>query len=53
MSRRTKAPLVAALSAAGMTAALTFASGSALADPEPPPPLPAPGVDAPPPPAPH
>jgi lipoprotein-anchoring transpeptidase ErfK/SrfK len=53
MSRRTKAPLVAALSAAGMTAALTFASGSALADPEPvPPPLPAPGVDAPPPPAP-
>jgi lipoprotein-anchoring transpeptidase ErfK/SrfK len=53
MSRRTKAPLVAALGAAGMTAALTFASGSALADPEPlPPPLPAPGVDAPPPPAP-
>jgi lipoprotein-anchoring transpeptidase ErfK/SrfK len=53
MSRRTKAPLVAALSAAGMTAALTFASGSALADPEPapPPPPPAPGVDAPPPPA--
>ncbi|MBV8177517.1 MAG: L,D-transpeptidase [Mycobacterium sp.] len=53
MSRRTKAPLVAALSAAGMTAALTLASGSALADPEPaPPPPPAPGVDAPPPPAP-
>jgi lipoprotein-anchoring transpeptidase ErfK/SrfK len=44
--------IVAALSAAGMTAALTLASGSALADPEPaPPPPPAPGVDAPPPPA--
>jgi lipoprotein-anchoring transpeptidase ErfK/SrfK len=36
-----------------MTAVLTLASGSALADPEPaPPPPPAPGVDAPPPPAP-
>jgi lipoprotein-anchoring transpeptidase ErfK/SrfK len=45
--------IVAALSAAGMTAALTLASGSALADPEPaPPPPPAPGLDAPPPPAP-
>jgi lipoprotein-anchoring transpeptidase ErfK/SrfK len=44
--------IVAALSAAGMTAALTMASGSALADPEPAPPPPAPGVDAPPPPAP-
>jgi lipoprotein-anchoring transpeptidase ErfK/SrfK len=53
MSRWTKGPLVAALSAAGMTAMMTLASGSALADPEPaPPPPPAPGVDAPPPPAP-
>ena len=53
MSRWTEGPLVAALSAAGMTAVLTLASGSALADPEPaPPPPPAPGVDAPPPPAP-
>jgi lipoprotein-anchoring transpeptidase ErfK/SrfK len=44
--------IVASLGAAGMTAALTLASGSALADPEPaPPPPPAPGVDAPPPPA--
>jgi lipoprotein-anchoring transpeptidase ErfK/SrfK len=44
--------IVAALSAAGMTAALTLASSSALADPEPaPPPPPAPGLDAPPPPA--
>src|SRR5271169_6847963 len=52
MSRWTVAPFVAALSAAGMTAALTLACGSALADPEPaPPPPPAPGVDAPPPPA--
>ena len=52
MSRWTKGPLVAALSAAGMTAVLTLACGSALADPEPaPPPPPAPGVDAPPPPA--
>jgi lipoprotein-anchoring transpeptidase ErfK/SrfK len=50
MSRRTVRPLVAALSAAGMTAALTLASGSALADPEPAPPPPPPGVDAPPPP---
>ncbi|UQX10870.1 L,D-transpeptidase [Candidatus Mycobacterium methanotrophicum] len=41
--------IVAALSAAGVTAALTLASGSALADPEPAPPPPAPGVDAPPP----
>ncbi|HME74339.1 MAG TPA: L,D-transpeptidase [Mycobacterium sp.] len=53
MSRRTVTPFVAALSAAGMTAALTLACGSALADPEPaPPPPPAPGVDAPAPPAP-
>jgi lipoprotein-anchoring transpeptidase ErfK/SrfK len=53
MSRWTKGPLIAALSAAGMTAMMTLASGSALADPEPaPPPPPAPGVDAPPPPAP-
>jgi lipoprotein-anchoring transpeptidase ErfK/SrfK len=53
MSRWTERPLVAALSAAGMTAVLTLASGSALADPEPaPPPPPAPGLDAPPPPAP-
>jgi lipoprotein-anchoring transpeptidase ErfK/SrfK len=53
MSRWTKGPIVAALSATGMTAVLTLASGSALADPEPaPPPPPAPGVDAPPPPAP-
>ncbi|MGB6206407.1 L,D-transpeptidase [Mycobacterium sp.] len=44
--------IVAALSAAGMTVALTLASGSALADPEPAPPPPAPGVDAPPLPAP-
>jgi lipoprotein-anchoring transpeptidase ErfK/SrfK len=43
-------PLVAALSAAGMTAALTLACGSALADPEPAPLPPPPGVDAPPPP---
>jgi lipoprotein-anchoring transpeptidase ErfK/SrfK len=44
--------ILTALSAAGMTAALTLASGSALADPEPaPPPPPAPGVGAPPPPA--
>jgi lipoprotein-anchoring transpeptidase ErfK/SrfK len=51
MSGRTVRPLVAALSAAGMTAALTLACGSALADPEPAPPPPPPGVDAPPPPA--
>src|SRR5271166_228026 len=51
MSRRTVTPFVAALSAAGMTAALTLACGSALANPEPAPP-PAPGVDAPAPPAP-
>jgi lipoprotein-anchoring transpeptidase ErfK/SrfK len=50
MSRWTKGPLVAALSAAGMTAALTLASGVALADPEPALPPPAPGVDAPAPP---
>jgi lipoprotein-anchoring transpeptidase ErfK/SrfK len=44
--------ILTALSAAGMTAALTLASGSAWADPEPaPPPPPAPGVGAPPPPA--
>jgi lipoprotein-anchoring transpeptidase ErfK/SrfK len=49
MSGRTVRPLVAALSAAGMTAALTLACGSALADPEPAPPPP-PGVAAPPPP---
>jgi len=47
MSRWTVRPLVAALSTAGMTAALTLACGSALADPEPAPPPP--GVDAPPP----
>jgi lipoprotein-anchoring transpeptidase ErfK/SrfK len=50
MSRWTKGPLVAALSAAGMTAVLTLASGPALADPEPAPPPP-PGLAAPPPPA--
>jgi lipoprotein-anchoring transpeptidase ErfK/SrfK len=50
MSGRTVRHLVAALSAAGMTAALTLACGSALADPEPAPPPPPPGVDAPPPP---
>ena len=50
MSRRTVSHLVAALSAAGMTAALTLACGSALADPEPAPP-PAPGVVLPAPPA--
>jgi len=50
MSRRTVRPLVAALSAAGMTAALTLACGIAVADPEPAPPPPPPGVDAPPPP---
>jgi lipoprotein-anchoring transpeptidase ErfK/SrfK len=50
MSGRTVRPLVAALSAAGMTAALTLACGSALADPEPAPLPPPPGVDAPPPP---
>jgi lipoprotein-anchoring transpeptidase ErfK/SrfK len=49
MSGRTISRLVAALSAAGMTAALTLACGSALADPEPAPPPP-PGVEAPPPP---
>jgi lipoprotein-anchoring transpeptidase ErfK/SrfK len=49
MSRRTVRPFVAALSAAGMTAALTFACGSAVADPEPAPLPPPPGVDAPPP----
>jgi lipoprotein-anchoring transpeptidase ErfK/SrfK len=59
MSRWTKGPLAAALSAVGMTAALTLASGPALADPAPAPPPapglappPAPGLDAPPPPAP-
>jgi lipoprotein-anchoring transpeptidase ErfK/SrfK len=52
MSRWTKSPVAAALSVAGMTAALTLACGSALADPEPlPPPPPAPAADAPPPPA--
>jgi lipoprotein-anchoring transpeptidase ErfK/SrfK len=51
MARRTVSPLVAALSAAGMTAALTLACGSALADPEPAPPPPPPGLGAPPPPA--
>jgi lipoprotein-anchoring transpeptidase ErfK/SrfK len=49
MSRRTVRPFVAALSAAGMTAALTFACGSASADPEPAPLPPPPGVGAPPP----
>jgi lipoprotein-anchoring transpeptidase ErfK/SrfK len=53
MSRWTKGSLVAALSAVGMTAVLTLASGPALADPEPaPPPPPAPALDPPPPPAP-
>ena len=53
MSRWTKGPLVAALSAVGMTTLLTLASGSALADPEPlPPPPPGPALDPPPPPAP-
>ncbi len=51
MSRWTKGPLAAALSAVGVTAALMMGSGVALADPEPPPP-PAPGVEAPAPPPP-
>ncbi len=51
MSRWTKGPLAAALSAVGVSAALVMGSGVALADPEPPPP-PAPGVDAPAPPPP-
>ena len=51
MSRWTKGPLAAALSAVGVSAALVMGSGLALADPEPPPP-PAPGVDAPAPPPP-
>jgi lipoprotein-anchoring transpeptidase ErfK/SrfK len=51
MPRWTMRPVVAALSAAGMTAALTLAAGSALADPEPAPQPPPPAVDAPPPPA--
>src|ERR1700760_4302757 len=50
MARRTASPLVVALSAAGMTAALTLACGSALADPEPGPPPPPPAGGAPPPP---
>ena len=49
MSRWTKGPLAAALSAMGMTAVLTLGSGSAFADPEPPPP-PGMGAPAPPPP---
>src|ERR1700739_686962 len=49
MSRRTVRPFVAALSAAGMTAALTFGCGSAVGDPRPAPLPPPPGVDAPPP----
>ncbi len=48
MSRWTKGPLAAALSAVGVTAALMLGSGLAIADPEPPPP--GPGVDAPAPP---
>ena len=49
MSRWTKGPIAAALSAVGMTAVLTLGTGSAFADPEPPPP---PGVNAPAPPPP-
>jgi lipoprotein-anchoring transpeptidase ErfK/SrfK len=45
MSRWTKGPLAAAFSAVGVTAALMFTSGVAIADPEPAPP--GPGVDAP------
>jgi lipoprotein-anchoring transpeptidase ErfK/SrfK len=53
MSRWTRGPLAAALSAAGVTAVLALGSGSALADPDPPPPPPGPVVlDAAPPPAP-
>ena len=48
MSRWTKGPVAAALSAVGLAAALTLGSGMAVADPEPAPP--APGVDAPAPP---
>jgi lipoprotein-anchoring transpeptidase ErfK/SrfK len=45
MSRWTSGPLVAAVSAAGLTAALALGSGSALADPDQPPPPPGdPGV---------
>lgn len=51
MSRLTKGPLAAAISAVGVTAALMTGSGVALADPEPLP-APAPGVDAPAPPPP-
>jgi len=51
MSRWTKGPVTAALSAVGLFAVLTLGAGSALADPEPGPPAP-PGVDAPAPPPP-
>ncbi|WIM86997.1 Ig-like domain-containing protein [Candidatus Mycobacterium wuenschmannii] len=44
MSRWTTGPLAAALSAAGVTAALIMGSGVAIADPDP---QPGPGVDAP------
>lgn len=52
MSRWTRCPLVAAVSAAGLSAALTLGSGSALADPDAPPPPVDPGAfgAAPPPP---
>jgi lipoprotein-anchoring transpeptidase ErfK/SrfK len=42
MSRWTRTALAAALSTAGMTAALTLGNGSASADPDPPPPPPSP-----------
>src|SRR5947209_9421680 len=48
MSRWTKGPVAAALSAVGLAAGLMLGSGMAVADPEPAPP--APGVDAPAPP---
>jgi lipoprotein-anchoring transpeptidase ErfK/SrfK len=51
MSRWTKGPFAAALSAVGMTAVLTLGSGLAFADPEPPPPAPVVDAPAPPPPA--
>jgi lipoprotein-anchoring transpeptidase ErfK/SrfK len=51
MSRWTKGPVAAALSAVGLFAVLTLGAGSALADPEPAPPPP-PIVDAPAPPPP-
>jgi lipoprotein-anchoring transpeptidase ErfK/SrfK len=51
MSRWTKGPVAAVLSAVTLFAVLTLGAGSALADPEPAPPSP-PGVDAPAPPPP-